>query len=153
MKIPAKSRQCASLPLMLSAALLAGCAVGPNYKRPQVNSPAIFRDDTAPSNRSFGDLNWRQVYQDNTLEALIREAFTNNYDMRIATARVGGGAEWPQVEFGKRCGHGLLATIGVGPGNGNRHAHHQLICREFENLHTASQWRHGHGLEGPVNKA
>jgi multidrug efflux system outer membrane protein len=87
-KIPAQSRQCACLPLMLAAALLAGCAVGPNYKRPQVNSPAVFRDDSAPSNSSFADLNWWQVYQDNILQELIREAFTNNYDLRIAVARV-----------------------------------------------------------------
>src|SRR5258708_7577199 len=30
-----------------------------------------------------------QVYQDNILQGLIREAFTNNYDLRIAVARVG----------------------------------------------------------------
>ncbi len=89
MRFLAQSRPCACLPLMLSAVLLAGCAVGPNYKRPQVNSPAIFRGDTAPINNSFADLSWWQVYQDNILQGLIREAFTNNYDLRIAIARVG----------------------------------------------------------------
>jgi multidrug efflux system outer membrane protein len=33
-------------------------------------------------------LAWWQVYQDETLQALIREAFTNSYDIRIAAARV-----------------------------------------------------------------
>src|SRR5258708_37561661 len=89
MRFLAKSRPLACLPLMLSAALLAGCAVGPNYKRPQVNSPATFRGDTAPTNGSFADLSWWQVYQDNILQGLIWEAFTNNYDLRIAVARVG----------------------------------------------------------------
>ena len=74
--------------LMLSGALIAGCAVGPNYKRPMVDSPGVFRDDTGPTNSSFADLNWWQVYQDETLQTLIREALTNNYDLRIAVSRV-----------------------------------------------------------------
>jgi outer membrane protein, multidrug efflux system len=83
-----KSRSCAWPALMLYGALLAGCAVGPNYKRPQVDSPAVFRADNASTNSSFADLNWWQVYQDNDLQALIHEALTNNYDLRIAMARV-----------------------------------------------------------------
>jgi multidrug efflux system outer membrane protein len=73
---------------LLGVALLAGCSIGPNYRRPAVNSPAIFRDDPAPTNASFADQNWWQVYQDEILQALIREALTNNYDLRIAAARV-----------------------------------------------------------------
>ena len=69
-------------------AWLAGCAVGPDYKRPVINSPAAFRDGTTATNGSFGELNWWQVYQDQTLQALIREALTNNYDLRIAVTRV-----------------------------------------------------------------
>ena len=55
-----------------------GCAVGPNYKRPIVTSPSGFRGDPSPTNTSFADLNWWLVYQDTNLQALIREAFTNN---------------------------------------------------------------------------
>ena len=77
------------LPLISScAALLAGCAVGPNYQRPAVNSPAVFRGDNATTNASFADLDWWGVYQDPALQALIREAFTNNFDLRIAVSRV-----------------------------------------------------------------
>src|SRR5437667_3881369 len=68
--------------------LLSGCAVGPNYRRPSVDSPATFRGDNAPTNRSFADLDWWDIYQDTNLRALIREAFINNYDLRIALARV-----------------------------------------------------------------
>src|SRR5437867_12080879 len=63
--------------------LFAGCAVGPDYKRPDINSPAAFRTDNATTNSLFTELTWWQVYQDDTLQALIREAFTNNYDLRI----------------------------------------------------------------------
>jgi multidrug efflux system outer membrane protein len=68
--------------------LLVGCALGPNYKRPTVDSPAHFRDDTIVTNQSLADLEWWNVYQDPALQALIHEAQTNNYDLRIAITRV-----------------------------------------------------------------
>jgi multidrug efflux system outer membrane protein len=74
--------------VLLALAVLAGCAVGPDYKRPAIDSPGLFRDDNAATNRSFADLNWWNVYRDDTLQALVREAFTNNYDLRIALTRV-----------------------------------------------------------------
>src|ERR1700677_1648735 len=74
--------------ILLALAWFAGCAVGPNYRPPAIDSPAVFRDDNAATNVSFADLDWWQVYQDDTLRALIREALTNNYDVRIALARV-----------------------------------------------------------------
>jgi multidrug efflux system outer membrane protein len=65
-----------------------GCSVGPNYKRPPIASPSVFRGDTSPTNTSFADLDWWRVYEEPTLQALVREAFTNNYDLRIAITRV-----------------------------------------------------------------
>ncbi|HZR17705.1 MAG TPA: efflux transporter outer membrane subunit [Verrucomicrobiae bacterium] len=76
------------LPLMGSLAFLTGCAVGPNYKRPVVDSPATFRAGNPAPNAPYADLAWWEVYKDNTLQGLIREALTNNYDLRIAMARV-----------------------------------------------------------------
>lgn len=73
---------------VVGAAWLAGCAVGPDYKRPAIASPATFRDDNGTTSNSFADLGWWQVYRDAALQALIREAFTNNYDLRIAMTRV-----------------------------------------------------------------
>src|ERR1051326_4129864 len=71
------------------ALLLPGCAVGPDYQRPAVNSPANFRNAAAaPSTNSLADLPWRELYRDETLDALIRTALANNYDLRIAVARV-----------------------------------------------------------------
>jgi multidrug efflux system outer membrane protein len=53
-----------------------------------VDSPAAFRSDDNPTNTSFADMAWWQVYQDTNLQALVREAFTNNYDLRIAVTRI-----------------------------------------------------------------
>ncbi|HUD45769.1 MAG TPA: efflux transporter outer membrane subunit [Candidatus Baltobacteraceae bacterium] len=86
MSLPAGSR--CSVCLALTLSLLAGCAMGPNYKRPPIDSPPVFRDDNAPTNTSFADLDWWQIYRDDILQGLIREALTNNYDLRIAVTRV-----------------------------------------------------------------
>jgi len=67
--------------------LLAGCAVGPNYHRPPVNSPAAFRGETETSTNTFADLPWWQIFHDTNLQDLICIALTNNYDLRIAFAR------------------------------------------------------------------
>ena len=77
--------------LLTIAVLLAGCAVGPNYKRPIVNAPTDYRDNfaaQAASASSLGNENWWQVYQDPVLVQLIHTALQQNYDVRIAVARV-----------------------------------------------------------------
>ena len=82
-------------PLAASLVLVAicGCKVGPNYKRPVVSLPDQYRglapDATAqPSGEAFGEMKFWTVFQDKVLEDLIKEALTNNYDIRIAAARV-----------------------------------------------------------------
>ena len=67
---------------------LAGCAVGPNYKRPVIDSPPAFRSENQSTSRAYAELTWWEVYKDDTLQTLIREALTNNYDLRIAMTRV-----------------------------------------------------------------
>ena len=71
-----------------SLALIAGCAVGPDYKRPAVNAPTDFRGQSNAATNSFADLPWWQVFDDENLQNLIRRALTNNYDLRIAMSRV-----------------------------------------------------------------
>ncbi len=68
--------------------IIAGCAVGPNYKRPKTNMPEVFRGQTVLSTNSLADLPWWQVFKDDNLQELVRTALTNNYDLRIAVTRV-----------------------------------------------------------------
>jgi outer membrane protein, multidrug efflux system len=80
------------LSLALIAAL-AGCAVGPNYTRPALSTPAAYRraasDTNSPSGeQSFADLGWWSIYDDPRLKAYIAEALTNSWDVKIAAARV-----------------------------------------------------------------
>ena len=77
------------LSLIAPVLLLSACALGPDYKRPEVNAPPDYRSAMTPStDPSLGDLGWWQLYPDETLQGLIREALTNNYDVRVAAARV-----------------------------------------------------------------
>src|SRR5215471_5826757 len=72
-------------------ALLAGCALGPNYQRPAIPAPASFRaagSTTVADAASLGDLKWWEVFKDEQLQELEREALKQNYDLRDAAARV-----------------------------------------------------------------
>jgi multidrug efflux system outer membrane protein len=73
--------------------VVAGCTVGPNYNRPPGGSPGAFRGQTPDqssdaSTPSLGDERWWQVFQDETLQALIRTALDHNDNVRLAAARI-----------------------------------------------------------------
>jgi NodT family efflux transporter outer membrane factor (OMF) lipoprotein len=77
--------------ITLAAGLLAGCAVGPNYARPTVKVPASFRAPEPlppPQAASLADLKWFEVFKDEKLQALVRTALEQNYDLREAVSRV-----------------------------------------------------------------
>src|SRR3984957_20706785 len=77
-----------------TAPLLAGCAVGPDYPRPPLDVPPQYRD-VAPTTAaavsdaaSVGDSGWWEVYPDADLQALLATALKNNFDVKIAVARI-----------------------------------------------------------------
>src|SRR5277367_1321811 len=72
----------------LSLVLLAGCTVGPKYKKPALQTPANFFTDQQASTNSAADLAWWDLFKDPVLQALIREALKNNYDLPLAFSRV-----------------------------------------------------------------
>ena len=78
--------------LVIALLLLTGCTLGPKYKRPTVAVPDTYRglapDAGSQSAASFGEEKWWSVFQDPQLQALIREALSQNYDVRIAAVRV-----------------------------------------------------------------
>jgi outer membrane protein, multidrug efflux system len=109
--------------------LMTGCTVGPNYVRPQLTAPAIYRgaDETPISSadqNSLGDQQWAQVFREPELQDLIRVALGNNYDMRIAAQRVleeqaqlriTRSQQFPSVNVGAT---GIGADLGGSVGNG-----------------------------------
>src|SRR5690242_12674250 len=70
-----------------------GCAVGPNYRKPTVNVPTVYRGATPEEAaqgqaRSLADEKWWDVFRDEQLRELIKTALQQNYDVRIAAARI-----------------------------------------------------------------
>jgi multidrug efflux system outer membrane protein len=85
----AKQKFLIGMALLLST----GCAVGPNYKRPAVPAPPEYRglpaDQAGKSDvASFGDQKWWDAFQDEALRDLLQTALKQNYDVRIAAARI-----------------------------------------------------------------
>jgi outer membrane protein, multidrug efflux system len=76
----------------MAMTLLAGCMLGPDYQRPTLPLPAQYRDTARPDpgqeDVSLVDLQWFQLFQDEAMQALIRTALQQNYDVRIAVARL-----------------------------------------------------------------
>jgi len=72
--------------------LLSGAAMGQKkYQRPPVNTPDEFRgaESTSPADPNpIGDLKWFEVFQDEALQKLVRTAMAQNYDLRLAVARI-----------------------------------------------------------------
>lgn len=108
--------------LAVGFVLLSGCKVGPNYARPNVTAPPVFRgpDESQVSSdakNSFGDEEWTKVYREPELQELIRKALANNYDVRIAArhimeqqaqVRITRSQQFPTVSVG---GTGIGATL------------------------------------------
>ena len=83
-----------SIALAVIALLSCGCTVGPNYKKPTASVPPTYRglvpdaNGSNSSGPSLGDQKWFEVFQDEQLRSLIRTAIEQNYDVRIAAARI-----------------------------------------------------------------
>jgi outer membrane protein, multidrug efflux system len=82
-----------ALPCLAAVCLaLTGCTVGPHYKRPAIDVPTAYRGagDTADTTQaaSLADQKWWDLFQDQQLQQLIHTAIAQNYDVRIAAARI-----------------------------------------------------------------
>ena len=73
-----------------TAIAFTGCTVGPNYKRPTAPAPPPqFRGGEAqPTPASLADTKWFDLFQDDVLRGLIKEALAANYDIRVAAQRI-----------------------------------------------------------------
>src|SRR5437899_3334542 len=94
--------------VLVVVGVLAGCTVGPNYKRPEVIVPADWRNSPERGD-SLGDLGWWELFKDPALYELIATAVVTNRDLQVAVARVlesraqlgvARAAQFPQVNAG-----------------------------------------------------
>ncbi|MCK8603418.1 efflux transporter outer membrane subunit [Desulfoferrobacter suflitae] len=78
--------------LLITVLLLSGC-MAPKYQRDPGVVPQDYRFQSAqgqaqPDLNSLADLSWWQIFDDPVLQNLIRTALVQNYDVRLAVARV-----------------------------------------------------------------
>ncbi|MBV9654675.1 MAG: efflux transporter outer membrane subunit [Acetobacteraceae bacterium] len=76
------------LPLLVTLVLIAGCDLGPDYKDPATEIPAEWRATDATARAAWPSLQWWRGFGSPTLDALIAEAETRNFDIAAAVARV-----------------------------------------------------------------
>ena len=86
------SKRCKIIIVLLIFSLLPiSCKVGPKYTRPKVeNSPTSYANQgtDANVNDSVANVKWFDIFDDPILKDLIQKGLDNNYDLKIALARI-----------------------------------------------------------------
>lgn len=107
----------------LLAAALAGCTVGPNYVRPEVDSPPAWRIDYAKA-ADVANIKWWEQFGDPVLNELVETALRDNRDLRIAAARVDqfigaltatGSQLYPKIGYGADASRNRTSSVAVPP--------------------------------------
>jgi multidrug efflux system outer membrane protein len=103
--------------------LLAGCTVGPDYRRPTIDSPAAWLVEVKEAQDTANTAWWEQ-FDDPVLDELIETALMENYDLRIATARVeeyvgrywvGRSGLFPQIGADASAARNRVSEEGMSP--------------------------------------
>jgi NodT family efflux transporter outer membrane factor (OMF) lipoprotein len=75
--------------LLSVSMLLAGCLMGPNYRRPELRQPDNFRGAEPTADvTSLADMKWAELFQDSALTNLVHSGLEQNHDIRAAAERV-----------------------------------------------------------------
>jgi NodT family efflux transporter outer membrane factor (OMF) lipoprotein len=107
-----QSRPRLLLAAMLTAALAAGCAVGPNYHRPSAPVPQRFKEaegwKPAEPREAASGSDWWSVYGDATLDSLEKQIEVSNQNLKAAEAA------WREaLALVSETRAALLPTVGV----------------------------------------
>jgi multidrug efflux system outer membrane protein len=120
------------------AALLVGCTVGPNFKRPEVDLPAHFGVAQSPAPAPE---RWWAVFQDPVLDRLVDEALAANRDLRAAAQRIEQSRAqvaiarsdmWPDAGIdasSARSRSSALGSVPLPPGTPLITTDHRLVLR------------------------
>lgn len=73
--------------IILTILLLSGCAIGPDYKRPDVQTPAQWRFENKEA-QTVVNARWWEQFGDAVLNGFIETALQENKDLLIAAARI-----------------------------------------------------------------
>lgn len=82
-----KKRQLIYISIFFVLISIVSCKVGPNYQKPEIASPEIFKYENNKID-SIIDLKWWNVFQDPVLDSLIKVGLRENKDLLIAASRI-----------------------------------------------------------------
>ena len=71
----------------LCALLFPACAIGPDYKRPNIDTPISWRIEENEA-KDVADTSWWEQFNDPVLNRMVQTALKENKDLMIASARV-----------------------------------------------------------------
>lgn len=76
--------------IIVLAILPTGCLVGPKYAKPEDQNAASYNNGPANADTlaTVVNVKWFDLFNDDVLKGLITKGLENNYDMRIAMARI-----------------------------------------------------------------
>lgn len=105
--------------ILMIVLLSAGCAMGPDYIRPELELPAV--SDTDPAQFDpFVAADWWNIFDDPTLDRIQAEALAYNRDLKVAAARVEEVRAFAREALADR-----LPTIGIGGAAGRERSPQQ----------------------------
>ncbi len=73
---------------LLVFVMLAGCKVGPSYKRPETNTSGTYRFSVNTDTNTIANTEWVALFRDPALQNLVNLGLQNNYDLKIAYERI-----------------------------------------------------------------
>src|SRR4030095_15018724 len=73
---------------LLAAAVATSCTLGPDYKRPPIETPSNPRGSTQTSAGSLADVKWFELFKDDRLTQVVETALKQNFEVRMAAERV-----------------------------------------------------------------
>jgi multidrug efflux system outer membrane protein len=131
--------RCLAAVIVCLAAILPGCAVGPDYRAPTPELPERWHEAGANGigQRNANVAEWWQVFEDETLSSLMERAAEGNLDLRIAVLRIrearalrgiaagellpslSGQSAWQRA---RASANGLLGGVPQAPGKGTQFA-------------------------------
>ena len=79
---------CAAAAGAIALLAVAGCDLGPNYRRPDLEIPAAYRASAATAGAAWPSADWWRGFGSPELDALIGQARRENFDLLAAIARV-----------------------------------------------------------------
>lgn len=127
------------LAALLAGVAATGCTLGPDYERPDVETPAQYRERLENA-REIINTSWWRSFGDAQLDRLIDVALADSRDLRAATARVAEARarvgfvradQFPQIDVQAEAGRGNSAEL-INPGVGARDEYALSAVLAFE---------------------